>query len=177
MMDKIEVSQRFYFKGALVVAAVCSAFVAFGIYVFLRAAKEGSIWEGAAFLLCDFLVFGIAGFNAVVSKSDILITERDISRSLLGVILLSLRWDQVEKIDVFKSNNGNLTYPRMVRVFNLYPKSKLRLRFIGLRRLTFDEQVQNVDDLVKLLNKYAAQYKIPLTQADDNYVRHSVSSL
>jgi hypothetical protein len=136
-------------------------------------ASEGlSLWP--VVLTALVLVVGIAGANALLSISDIVVDHRGISRSLFGKTWQAIRWDNIRIIKTFPIRDPDTN--KMIRGFNIYPLIRPRFDLMAFGKMSFLEKAENMSKLIELINQFVSIYKIEI-EAQANGAKTSAGRL
>jgi hypothetical protein len=122
-------------------------------------AKEGSSTWILIFVALVFVV-GLAGLNAVLSMSLIVVDNESISRSILGKRWQTIRWDNIERMRVFSVIDPGIS--RTIRGFNIFPRAYPRLSLTPKGKMSFVERAEDMSELIEILNRIAKIYGIPV---------------
>jgi hypothetical protein len=101
------------------------------------------------------LPFLIVGPIALVGKSQLLIDDEKISRRLFGVVIQTLRWDNVRLVRSFPQGVGGT----MRRGVNILAKKAVKGNLYPISRIVFIENPENAE-LISVLNHYVNLYGI-----------------
>lgn len=130
-----------------------------GLFTFLgfMISRDGLL-GGAIFLLCTISLFGVGGFFMLASKSDIVLSDRGISRSYFGATWQTMEWDNVRLIRAFPVY---VPYERGARRgFNIYPRDRNGLSPMPAGKMIFGDKAENMSDLIETINHYIDKHKI-----------------
>lgn len=146
----------------------------FGIAMGLIWIWRDSLLGGLIFLILFCSFFGIVGGISLLAMLDINIDDYEISRSFLGKVWQRISWSNVQKIwvfslpDYYKSN-------KPVRSVVIYPIKKQQSRFnlTPNGRIAFRENAENIDQLIKLINKKILEHNIKVEISTDKTTKIS----
>jgi hypothetical protein len=125
---------------------------AFGTYVFW---SRQDYWPLS--LVCFAIAGGLAGFGllSIIRHRPITVDESQVSSTVLGWELLRLNWTEVTKIERRRYSDPQDHRPR--HKFSIFSPT---------REIYFDDQIENLSELLDLLNAFATKYHIALFSVD-----------
>lgn len=144
-----------YRFGTLVALAVLLALL--GGMAFLSAMRGD--WDFVAAFIVASLFFTLIFGLLIVGRSDVVVSDEGIARSLWGWTWRTMSWSNVSRIRQFRASRGN---GQFVWALNIFPKVKPAHRFTPSGKVFFSLDVENSGDLVLRLNQYIAANAIPL---------------
>ena len=122
-------------------------------------------------------VLGIVGFSfalllpamavgGLLSRAAIIITDDSVSAAIFGMTIRTLGWQQVRKINKFKTRLGNGKF----KVYYFIKDQdhgficKFLVNLCG--DISFGDDIPGLDSLLEQINFYVRRYNIPLTSSD-----------
>jgi hypothetical protein len=153
----------FKYRHSYPTAAVGSLFVssmaALGGFLIARDKYDGDLF-GGAILLLFFVPLGLLLINVIYGFSDVSIDETGIFRHIFGKQLQYIPWQNVQKIRLLIAPTFSLQGP--ATTFSIDQTEVPRSYFRRAGGMFFNEQVDDIDLLIKILNYYIQKYKIPV---------------
>jgi hypothetical protein len=108
------------------------------------------------------LVLGLAWMIAVLvlmSRSDVIIDERGIARSILGIQWRRMEWANVAVMRGFPVASGQ---QERVRGYNICPRSSALEGASHFGKISFTSYIVGIGALIDELNTYAIRYRIAI---------------
>jgi hypothetical protein len=122
-------------------------------------AIKGESGFPAAFLsfsLFFLLIFGLL----ILSRSDVVLTQKGIARCLWGWTWKEFEWESIERMVEFPASNGRGKY---TRALNIFPRVKPKLRFTPSGKMFFTLDMRDPAGLVDRLNHFIGIYHIDVS--------------
>lgn len=125
-------------------------------------AIRGDLGFLRAFPLFFLIFMSIFGF-VIISRSDVVLTEKGIARCLWGWAWKTMSWDNVQRIVEFPVSKG---VGKNVRALNIFPKIKPSPRLTPSGKMFFTMDMNDSPELIEHLNHYIRMHEIGLTVRD-----------
>jgi|SRR5271157_1591670 len=99
-----------------------------------------------------------------MAKSNIVVDDQGISRTLFGWTWQTMRWDNVRFIRVVPTYDPALR--KKVRTISLYPRTKPKVRLLPWTAMWFTDQAIDAGRLIAMINHYTALHRIKIESID-----------
>lgn len=120
--------------------------------------RQESVIKGVLFLVGTMAPFTFLGAVFLIGKSKICISQKGISRRFLCGDLQAMKWNDVEIIKVFPMGRG----PRGRNLTGINIISTQPHRGILSRKIWLAEEIDDINELIEVLNRYIGKYQIPV---------------
>ena len=152
-------NQVSYAYGGRVGALLCLAgLLAFFWTMAILSATRGE-WSNVTASLVVSLIFLLIFGLLMIARSDVVVSNQGIARTLWGWTWRTIAWSNVELIKEFPASKGN---GQFVRGLNIFPRVKPMLRFTPSGKVFFTMDMKNSFELIQCLNLYIAAHGIAL---------------
>jgi hypothetical protein len=135
-------------------AVLLVLFVLLGVFAMIKG-ESGFPAAFLCFSLFSLLIFGLL----VLSRSDIVLSEKGMARCLWGWTWKEIDWEGIERIVEFPASNGRGKY---IRALNISPRAKPKLRFTPSGKMFFTLDMRDPAGLIDRLNHFIDNYHIDL---------------
>jgi hypothetical protein len=116
-------------------------------------------WSNATASLVTSLLFLLIFGLLVIARSDVIVSNEGIARTLWGWTWRTIAWSNVELIKEFPVSRGN---GQFVRGLNIFPRVKPTPRFTPSGKVFFTMDMKNSSELIQCLNRYIAAHGVAL---------------
>jgi len=151
-------SRKFIYRtpfAALFILIVILCFSAF----FTTAEVVASDYSGGfAFFLFATIFFLFLGAHWIAGWSDIIIDERGISRSILGMSWRVIKWEDIRFILIRESFDPNAR--KKFKFYEINSISKPKSEILSGAKMTISERMEQPREFIELINKYISKYNI-----------------
>jgi hypothetical protein len=114
------------------------------------ASREGI--KSAALILAIFMpLLLFAGVSVILNMMDIIVSDRGVSRTFLGVTWQSMDWSNIKVIKLFNIRDGNLGE---IVWFNFFPEKVSKFHIIPSGKIVFNDGMTNFQEFRELVNHY-----------------------
>lgn len=147
--------------GAIVALTILQVII--GSFIFLAAMQgdRNAVVPLFLFALFFLVIFGLMIFG----RSNVVLSDDGIARSLWGWTWRRIAWDNVDHISEFLVSKGN---GQFAWALNIFPKVKPSPRFTPSGKVFFGLDAKDSAELIRRLNQCIARHDLTLT------VRHTM---
>jgi hypothetical protein len=156
---------RFKGQGLLAIAELLVSVVFAIPIVLIEKSRGGPPSVGEIILALMVLLFVLGAIMDLRQKSDIVVNEKYISRRLFGWSWKKIYWNEIHLIKVIPFFHPALR--KVVRIISIQPSTSPRFRLLPYRKMNFSDQAENMNDLIAIINNYAAVFHIKIQTSEN----------
>ncbi|HXS74346.1 MAG TPA: hypothetical protein VN725_09940 [Rhodanobacteraceae bacterium] len=149
--------------GWTVLMILLAAFFSF-VWVEQNGFLDASIFAVIAFLF----ILGYGGM-LITGASDIVLSDKGVSRQLFGITWKEIHWSNISKVVVFFI--PNFRAKSLQKAYNVFPHNKPVIRLLPSGKIAFIGNAKNMNLLLEGMNHYLSRYNIRIELVSSGITR------
>lgn len=145
------------FKGRFLALLVCGLMASLLVVFAVLIARQGDGVAGVIFFLAGALFFLLIGGVFFIGKTNIVIDDESISRTIFGRRFKTIQWKDIERISVFTVRGGGVS--ANVTGYNIIT-SRNKSNLSNTKKIFFSNQGNNLSELLEHMNVYIDRFNI-----------------
>jgi hypothetical protein len=164
MNDPQSSPKIFKFKGLLPALTALTLVVLACLVSAVAILATGGASSSVVFFIGITVFFVFLGLIFLVSKSDLVIDDSGISRSLAGKQIQNIPWKCVQRVTTYPVRGAGVR--RGVTAYNIFASSSARSD-TRTRKIYFSDQSVDIVGLIDAMNVYITKYQIKVERLAD----------